>query len=808
MEVSPGLAMPRVVDRDRRVVEVLLAAHRQRRLRRVEEAVRDAVGEHLGRPVLGRDDLEGVVLLPLEVLEHVGVVERRQVDEGDGVAGGDEVVGEHVGVHGAAGRGDDVVLDRHGRLRVAGLDHADAHEALARQAEAVAQLVADDLGARAARIGLVADRRGAEAEHPAQLEVDGLAVLSDDAADEGEVTVGVDATRRDRDGQGVTGRDARREAARRRRLVGVLHGVGKRVDGHVDATGHGPGAQALRVGGVLEDRCLRALERLLVRDVAHDGPGGEGLAAAREDLDAGRVELERDALAHRVVVERRDRHGVTDPDRRHVVDDRRQDLLLGLRLLDDGELADGGLGAVADRVAHGAPTGRVTVERRGRLGADPPPLHDRDPQPGVARDDTLDDEDVAARAVVVGEHVGDDRRLPAQHGRVGRRDGRQVHRGVGHDVDADAAHADPGAHLGGIRDRRRAGRLARHGEDVGVEVGVERELARALDGLREAHAGLGVGRVGTGDVVAQWLELDRLADDGSQHVRLGLRRDRLAVLLTQHVEGDGRLLGAATAVVDLVLDDLVALVDLRLDGQRTGAVDPGCRRVHGRDLDRVVLGVAPVGDDTDAHGASGDDGVLRVGQLRLARTQLRRRVGLGPDDAHGDLGGGPAVLRRRAVVDGVVERERATGLLGDRDLNGLPVGGSARRDARRPRLADVTGRDGEDRALRVRVVVEDVQSRGAARTDLQVVRLRLRGRAAHLVVDEVLVLLLVLVVGLRRRDDRVPVVDLDLVAVDVPDVAGVEVVEDDEAAVDAQLHAVGAHALLHRTEVHRGGVGG
>ena len=93
-------------------------------------------------------------------------------------------------------------------------------------------------------------------------------------------------------------------------------------------------------------------------------------------------------------------------------------------------------------------------------------------------------------------------------------------------------------------------------------------------------------------------------------------------------------------------------------------------------------------------------------------------------------------------------------------------------------------------------------------TDLQVVRLRLGRRAAHLVVDEVLVLLLVLVVGLRRRDDRVPVVDLDAVAVDVPDVTGVEVVEDDEPTVDAQLDAVGAHALLHRSEVDRVGVGG
>ena len=115
------------------------------------------------------------------------------------------------------GRRDDVVLDGDRRLRVARLDDADADEALAGQAEAVAQLVADHLGAGAARVGLVADRRRAEAEHAAEPEVDGLAVLPDDAADEGEVAVGVDAAGRHRDGDGVAGGDAGREAARRRR---------------------------------------------------------------------------------------------------------------------------------------------------------------------------------------------------------------------------------------------------------------------------------------------------------------------------------------------------------------------------------------------------------------------------------------------------------------------------------------------------------------------------------------------------------------------------------------------------------------
>ena len=81
----------------------------------------------------------------------------------------DEVVGEQVGVDRASQGGDDVVLDGYRRLRVARLDHTDTDEALAGQAEAVAQLVADHLGAGAARVGLVADRRRPEAEHAPEL---------------------------------------------------------------------------------------------------------------------------------------------------------------------------------------------------------------------------------------------------------------------------------------------------------------------------------------------------------------------------------------------------------------------------------------------------------------------------------------------------------------------------------------------------------------------------------------------------------------------------------------------------------------
>ena len=84
--------------------------------------------------------------------------------------------------------------------------------------------------------------------------------------------------------------------------------------------------------------------------------------------------------------------------------------------------------------------------------------------------------------------------------------------------------------------------------------------------------------------------------------------------------------------------------------------------------------------------------------------------------------------------------------------------------------------------------------------DPQVVGHRL-GRLAHLlVVDDVLVLLVVVVVLLGRRDERVPVVDLLLRRVEVPDVAGVELVEDDVAAVDAERDAVADDGLADAAE--------
>ncbi len=130
----------------------------------------------------------------------------------------------------AAGRGHDVVLDRYRRLRVAGLHDADPDEALAGQAEPVTQLVADDLRAGAARVGLVADRRRPEAEHAAELEVDGLAVLPHDAADEGEVTVRVDPARRHGDeivSPAVTLAEKLRAVGG---SLGRLTGSGQRVD--------------------------------------------------------------------------------------------------------------------------------------------------------------------------------------------------------------------------------------------------------------------------------------------------------------------------------------------------------------------------------------------------------------------------------------------------------------------------------------------------------------------------------------------------------------------------------------------------
>ncbi len=232
-----------------------------------------------------------------------------------------------------------------------------------------------------------------------------------------------------------------------------------------------------------------------------------------------------------------------------------------------------------------------------------------------------------------------------------------------------------------------AGRLARHGEDVGVEVGVERELARALDGLREAHAGLRVGRVGAGDVVAERLELDRLADDGAQRRRAGSSAGPalLSCSLSTSRVTDACWVPPRPSSTEYSTT-WSPLLPCALTRQRAGAVDarwssgrpprPGSGRSRRRASRRRRR---------RARSRSATTGYFAWASLAWPARSFGGVLVSDADDADGDLGGGPAVLGRRAVVDGVVERERAAGLLRHRDLDGLAVGGGARRDARRRR---------------------------------------------------------------------------------------------------------------------------
>ena len=250
------------------------------------------------------------------------------------------------------------------------------------------------------------------------------------------------------------------------------------------------------------------------------------------------------------------------------------------------------------------------------------------------------------------------------------------------------------------------GRLAGHGEDVGVEVGVERELARAADGLREAHPAP-AGRSGR----RRRCRCRAAGAGPACRRRRGRRRagsaagPALLSSLAQHVEGDRRLRRCRRGRRRRVLDDLVALVALRLDGQGAGAVDA-----------RSWSGRRP----RPGSGRSRRRASRRRRRRALSRS---RRRGTSPgrawpdparsfggvltvvaDDADGDLGGGPAVLGRRAVVDGVAERERVgAGLVGHRDLDGLAVGrGASPEMPGGVGLGDVAGRDREDRALACR----------------------------------------------------------------------------------------------------------
>ena len=371
--------------------------------------------------------------------------------------------------------------------------------------------------------------------------------------------------------------------------------------------------------------------------------------------------------------------------------------------------------------------------------------------------------------------------------RVGHRD-RWRPLGWGDEVDPHPARG--GARTG----LRRVGQLvgargaAGHGDLAGRQVGVDLERPdRAHLGAQPQH-GIRLARVGAGDVVAERLDLEGLADDAAHGIRLGAWRHEPAVGRADDLGGDRALGRAAAAVGDEVGDLLLADLLGGEQGDPALAVDDAALGGGARGED-VALGVAPVGEHRHREALAGDHRVGRLGQLRPALPQPGRAVDRVGDDPHGHLG--LALGLHLAVVDPVAEGERpAGGGVGHADVDGLTVARDGRLDPLHRGAGDVGLVDREHRPGHVGVVVEHVQLARAARPHGQLVGLGLRRLVEAGLVDEVLVLLLLVVVGAGRRHQGVPVVDLGGLVVEVPHAAVVEVVEHDQAAVDPEGDAV------------------
>ena len=369
---------------------------------------------------------------------------------------------------------------------------------------------------------------------------------------------------------------------------------------------------------------------------------------------------------------------------------------------------------------------------------------------------------------------------------VGHRHRRLV-AGLGDHVDPNATGRRPPTGAGGIREFEGARPGAGDGHDTRAQLGVDLEWSDALHRRLQRELGIGFGRIGAGDVVAERLELDRLADDATHDVGLGPRLLHLRAGGVEDVDRDRPLGLAAVAVGHAIGDARRPGLHRRHKGDLAAPVDHRALADSDRG-ERIVLTVAPIRDDGHGETAPSDDRIGGGREILGALAQLRCGLDLRGDDPHGHLA--EAALLGLAVVDLVVEGELGgIGPLGQGDVDGLPVRGDDGRDALHARRCHVTGIDGEDRPRDIGVVVEDVQLARATRADVEGVVDRLGRLIDQLVVDEVLVLLLGVVLLLGWRDERVPVVQLLGALVDVPERAVVEVVEDDRVTVDPEGHA-------------------
>jgi len=300
-------------------------------------------------------------------------------------------------------------------------------------------------------------------------------------------------------------------------------------------------------------------------------------------------------------------------------------------------------------------------------------------------------------------------------------------------------------------------------------------------------------RVGTGQVVAQRPDRDRLAHLAGHDVRLGDPGHGLSGL--RLLDEEGQLV--ADRVADAVGDGVLHLDLAALRGR--GEADPAARGhpsrgatglaadgLGGRDGDRVaVLLVPPVGQHRHVEHAACRHRPVAVLE---ALAEMGRGVGRARPrrDRHGGMGRdlGPA------VVDVVLEGRARRAVVGHGQLERLPVRADGHLCVGAADLLDRADR--EDPAARCGVVVERVEHGGSARARAEAVRLGLRRPPVSLVL---LLVLVVLVVLLDPGPEVLPVVHPGrLPGVDVPDPATGPVVEDDLAAVDPE-HQVGGGAV-------------
>ena len=494
----------------------------------------------------------------------------------------------------------------------------------------------------------------------------------------------------------------------------------------------GPGA-----GGALDDVGDRhgALRGDLRRLVAHHGARGvrrthlvaRGVAVRATDgqgaLPGGRPRRAARAGASRPSGRCRCRAPGSRRGRRNarwrVVDGDRGDVV-GLGQLEHRDVTGGARASLA--VRDPVPD-EHRVGPQGRAGRDDP-----QPAPAQHRDldgvgaqgvDALDHEQAAGGVDVVGEDVDDRRGLAADDGLVGHR--RDLARPLG-----GRPHVDPD----GAPGERGVAVLHRVGEEVGaggagvdrdrarLEAGVDRGAVGGRDAARELEAGGGRRGVGTGHVVVERAQDDRLAHLATADV--GRRRRRRGTdLVGQDVDRAG--------------------VPCSRRCRRTRCT----RAVRGPASAGAVYrsrpsGVRPTGSSpslaaTTATGSeSGSRQSPTTGRLTEPRLATEVTVGLEVGAQRGapfsagcaDLHGDP---RRRAVaapvVDDVLEGGGARGV-GERQLQAWPSGEIAT-DAGGPRQARDTG-DREHAAGGVRVVVEDVEDARASRPGAHGVVTRLR----------------------------------------------------------------------------------